>query len=155
MCQDQKILKPPHLEKQYEFFTKHLEYHDSNILKILSIYYIFVGVFLARIDNFYCAELTATVLVTIVGLVVAMILHRTSRLLDEFKDRINDIDKAIDSKAKKSISNYYRGFGVHWWQRTSIIGVLFVVVLTFVLVLLLITVDKPSACNHPNEEQRV
>lgn len=110
-----------HLERQYEFYCKHLEYHDSNVFKAFRIYIIFVGVFLAKVEVFYCSPKTASVAVVIVSFLFFLIFFRTSQLLQEFKEKINALDlklveEYIRPKPKQTISELYMGPN---WKRTS------------------------------------
>ncbi len=148
MCDDKKKKTTSHLERQYEFFSKHLEYHDSNVFKTLSIYFVFAGVFLVKIDRFYCAKIAALAIVVVVGLAFTIVLYRTSRLVNEFKGRINEIDQKL--KTEETISEYYKGIGCAW-QRTSIVGVASVAILSSVLIYHLITTEKPADCDQSSE----
>jgi hypothetical protein len=87
-----------HLTKQFELLWKHLEYHDSNIFKIMSIYFAFSGLFVAKINLFENAPILASILVAIVSVIFSLLLIRTSSLLTEFKKKIQEIDEIITEK---------------------------------------------------------
>ncbi len=91
-----------HLSKQYEHLWKHLEYHDSNIFKIMSIYFAFSGLLVARIELFKDVVPLASLLVCIAGLVFALLLYRTSTLLQKMKETIVEIDEK-----KYELHGYY------------------------------------------------
>jgi hypothetical protein len=84
-----------HLTKQFELLWKHLEYHDSNIFKIMSIYFAFSGLFVAKINLFENAPILASILVAIVSVIFSLLLIRTSSLLTEFKKKIQEIDEIM------------------------------------------------------------
>lgn len=84
-----------HLVRQYEFLTKHLEYHDSNVFKSLSIYFLFSGALVAKIDLFYVKKDLSAVLVGTVGTIFALMLFRTAVLLSALKAQIDEIDTEI------------------------------------------------------------
>ncbi len=84
-----------HLSKQFEVLWKHLEYHDSNIFKIMSIYFAFSGLFVAKINQFDNIPILASILVAIVSVIFSLLLVRTSKLLTEFKNKIQEIDIII------------------------------------------------------------
>ncbi len=127
-----------HLVRQYDFLTKHLEYHDSTVFKSLSIYFLFSGAFVAKIDFFYPQKELSALLVGIVGTVFALMLFRTSILLSELKQQIDEIDTEIYKMHNQtkfpSISSKYIGKGVWNWFRTSVVGCVLSILLTGCLV---------------------
>ena len=131
-----------HLVRQYEFLTKHLEYHDSNVFKSLSIYFLFSGAIVAKIDLFYVQKDLSAVLVGTVGTIFALMLFRTAVLLSELKVQIDEIDTQIYKIHNQikipSISSVYTGKGIWNWFRTSVVGCILSIVLTGCLVLHLI-----------------
>ncbi len=127
-----------HLVRQYEFLTKHLEYHDANVYKSLSIYFLFSGAVIAKIDLFYVQNELSAILVGIAGAVCSLMLFRTSVLLSVLKRQIVEIDNEIykiNNQTKiASISSKYLGDGIWNWSRTSVVGCFLSILLTGCLV---------------------
>lgn len=113
-----------HQMNQYEFYCRHLEYQDSNVLKILSIFFSFLGLFIFKIEDFYSHLGLAMMLVFVVGLVFFILLYRTQELISELKKNINKLDENIAPELKKTIFPLYLsrpGF-LGQLRRTSVIG---------------------------------
>ena len=91
------------LKMQYEFVSKHLEYHDSNVFKVISVFFAFCGLYLANLDEFDRAWLPASILAVFVGIVFALLLHRTSNILTDYKITLIK----IDYKIKDLVNNNY------------------------------------------------
>lgn len=80
------------LQRQYEFLGDHLKYHDSNIFKMLTIYFGFTGLYLVNLDKFTEYSSVSAVLVLLVGASFAAFLVRTSRVLRYVKRTMRKID---------------------------------------------------------------
>ena len=81
-----------HLSSQFECLWKHLEYQDTYVLKLLSIYFAFSGLFVAKIDLFKVNPAAASILIALVSIVFSILLYRISYLLTELKNNIRQID---------------------------------------------------------------
>jgi len=81
-----------HLRTQFECLWKHLEYQDTYVLKLLSIYFAFSGLFVAKIDLFKGNPVAASILIALVSIVFSILLYRISSLLTELKNNIRQID---------------------------------------------------------------
>ncbi|MBE8232292.1 MAG: hypothetical protein HAW67_01055 [Endozoicomonadaceae bacterium] len=131
-----------HLNRQYEFLTKHLEYHDSTIFKSLSIYFLFSGAFIAKIDLFIKQQSLSAMLVGIVGIVFSLMLLRTAILLTDLKNQIDEVETEICNEFNRtkisSISQKYLGRGLWKATRTSVVGSVLVALLTGFLVCFLL-----------------
>ena len=123
-----------HKEKQYEFYCKHLEYHDSNVFKVLSMYFAFAGLFLFKITDFYDKKWLAMALVVTVGIVFFVLLFRTQELLGDLKRLINKADNDIDENVTLTIWPSYLGEGIlYQLRRTSVLGCLAILIFTILV----------------------
>ena len=125
------------LSKQYEFLTKHIEYHDSTIFRSLSIYFLFSGAFIAKMDLFSKQPYLSSALVFIIGAIFSLMLIRTAILLSDLKDQVDKVEcliyKDLEKKQFNSISEKYHGKGLWNATRTSIIGAILILLLTIFL----------------------
>jgi len=91
------------LDVQYTFLGNHLQYHDANVLKIISIFFGFSGLYIANIDRFAETPSISSALVLIVGVIFALLLYRTSCLLTDLKQRLID----IENQKQKLYGDYF------------------------------------------------
>ena len=129
-----------HLSKQLESLWKHLEYHDSNIFKIISIYFAAAGLFIARIQLFSEHVYLTLVLVMIVGILFYKMLKRISELLNELKKKIVEIDyekNTLHGYKFCSIPKMY----IEGKNRTSILSYRAIIILTFLISLYLLNLE--------------
>lgn len=117
-------------QSRYEFYCRHLEYHDSKIFKILSIYFAFAGLFMFKIEEFYEQTNLALTLVISVGTVFFIFLVRTQKLISDLKLRINQ----CGAGSEDTIWETYlaKGF-IMQPLRTSILGCIAIVTITILL----------------------
>ncbi|WP_148040306.1 hypothetical protein [Marichromatium sp. AB31] len=78
---------------QYDALWKHLEYIDSHVFKLVGIYLIFTGALLAKAELFQETKALSAIFVLIIGMIFFVFLHRISRLLQELKKKIIQIDR--------------------------------------------------------------
>ena len=90
---ESKSFYSAHLDNQYTMLWKHLEYLDSNVFKLLNIFFVFSGILVVNIGKFLESPLSSALLVLMVGIVFSVLLYRTSELLTEIKTKIKDIDE--------------------------------------------------------------
>jgi len=86
-----------HLSSQFECLWKHLEYQDTYVIKLLSIYFAFSGLFVAKINLFKGNAVPASILIALVSIVFSILLYRISSLLTELKTNIRQIDMEMHS----------------------------------------------------------
>lgn len=143
------------LQRQYEFLGKHLEYHDSNIFKTLTIYFGFMGLYLANLEQFTAFSRVSALLVLLVGVSVAILLHRTSTVLRYMKRTMRGIDDQRrvalgDDWSFVVISTSYLGESSGTFRSprdypTSVFGVYLVLTITLIVCAVTIMLGVPEA----------
>lgn len=86
-----------YLTRQNEYLWGHLEYLDSNVLKIMTAYFAALGLLMANLDRFDSVKLALSMLIIAVTVVFSLSLYRISFLLTSFKKRIRKINEEIHS----------------------------------------------------------
>ena len=73
-----------------EILFKHLEYHDSNVFKALSIFFVLAGLFLVNIEKFSASIGASVALQIVVGSGFFLLFLRTSEIINKLKEEINE-----------------------------------------------------------------
>jgi hypothetical protein len=87
---------------QYELVWKNIEYLDSNILKIVSLYGGLIGVFLSKLDSFYDKAYLSSLLILAISLIFILQLKRTASMIEEQVKTLKDIESLIDNNVFKN-----------------------------------------------------
>ncbi len=112
-----------HLDSKYTALWRQFEYQDSNIFKLVNIYFVIAGLFLANIDTFSKTPEFSALLVFITGAVFCLLLYRTSELLKEVKMTLRKVDDEIAMLHGSTKDNYYSiPYSFDRGARTSLVG---------------------------------
>jgi len=143
MCLVELVLSMDLNKLKYEFYCKHLEYHDSNVFKLLSIYFAFVGLFMFKIEEFYSQIELAVALVISFGILFFVFLLKTQLLLSDLKALINEFH---EDDCKTIWPRYLAKGWYSQFHRTSVLGCIVIAIFTGLLLWHLILHSTESSC---------
>lgn len=107
---------------QYELVWKNIEYLDSNILKIVSLYGVLIGAFLSKFESFYDKPYLSSLLIFIISFIFILLLNRTASMIGEQVETLKNIENLIEKNVLKNAfaSTFSKGLKISLLSMISI-----------------------------------